>query len=351
MAHDHCEGYGCKIHKDTLKAIWQKASSLVADTTLIAAVPGGANLSYDRMVASTSSNCPHLVSTPAKFTGQFKCDSKCPMFSTYKLCAHTIASAEVNGKLKEFSQWLIRQKCAPNYSKLALHGIPKGAGEKGGVPKNNRKRKQMTTNKTVVDRLSLDNRSTHCSIQEQHMDGGSCFMPAATIESVKNTWISPPPSSTYHMPTYGSMQPNMMYGVVPPPQIPLPSPWPSSNFIQSSWDPPPSHVISPYPFTLKILTTRIQICQSCRIPFHSTSTEPPYDLVVARKECRPYRGQGGKSKTPLTPSNSHYHISIHCVRTAEPRFLPHELVIPDEVHEHLTDVHKGFIFASLGLRM
>ena len=69
---------GCKIHKDTLKAIWQKASSLVADTTLIAAVPGGANLSYDRMVASTSSNC---LSTPAKFTGQFKCDSKCPMFS------------------------------------------------------------------------------------------------------------------------------------------------------------------------------------------------------------------------------------------------------------------------------
>ena len=46
-----------------------------------------------------------------------------------------------------------------------------------------------------------------------------------------------------------------------------------------------------------------------------------------------------------------YHISIHCIRTAEPRFLPHELVIPDEVREHLTDVHKGFIFASLGLRM
>ena len=110
-------------------------------------------------------------------------------------------------------------------------------------------------------------------------------------------------------------------------------------------------MISPYPFTLKILTTHIQICQSCRIPFHSTSTEPPYDLVVAWKECRPYRGQGGESKTPSTPSISHYHISIHCIRTAEPRFLPHELVIPDEVREHLTDVHKGFIFTSLGLRM
>ena len=89
------------------------------------------------------------------------------------------------------------------------------------------------------------------------MDGGSCFMPATTIESVKNTWISPPSSSTYHMPTYGSMQPNMMYGVVPPPQISFSNSWPSSNFLQSSWNSPPSHVISPYLFTLKILTTRI----------------------------------------------------------------------------------------------
>jgi len=57
-----------------------------------------------------------LVTTPAKFSGQFKSDSKCPMCSTYKLCSHTIAVAEVTGKLKEFTQWLIKQKCAPNYS-------------------------------------------------------------------------------------------------------------------------------------------------------------------------------------------------------------------------------------------
>ena len=274
------------------------------------------------------------------------------MFSTYKLCAHTIASAEINGKLKEFTQWLIRQKCAPNYSKLALHGIPKGAGEKGGAPKNNRKRKQMTTNKTVVDRLSLDNRSTHCSIQEQHMDGGSCFMPAATIESVKDTWISPSPSSTYHVHAHiwiyaakhdvwcCTSSSNSIAKSMAIIQF-------FTKLMESTTIPCDFSI----PFYIKILTTRIQICQSCRIPFHSTSTEPPYDLVVARKECRPYREQGGESKTPSTPSNSHYHISIHCIRTAEPRFLPHELMIPDEVREHLTDVRKGFIFASLGLMM
>ena len=183
------------------------------------------------MVASTSSNCPHLVSTPTKFTGQFNCDSKCPMFSAYKLCAHTIASAEVNGKLKEFTQWLIRQKCAPNYKSWHYMGFLKVLVRRVVFQRILKSKSKSQVIKTVVDQLSLDNRSTHCSIQEQHMDGASCFMPAATIESVKNTWISSPPLSTYHMPTYGSMQPNMMYGVVPPPQIPLPSPWSPTNFL------------------------------------------------------------------------------------------------------------------------
>ena len=52
---------GCKIHEDTLKGIWQKASSLVANTSLVVAVPGNSSLTYNRMVASNSSNCPHLV--------------------------------------------------------------------------------------------------------------------------------------------------------------------------------------------------------------------------------------------------------------------------------------------------
>ena len=31
--------------------------------------------------------------------------------------------------------------------------------------------------------------------------------------------------------------------------------------------------------------------------------------------------------------------------------MSHELVIPEEVCEHLEDIHKGFIFASLGLEL
>ena len=119
---------------------------------------------------------------------------------------------------------------------------------------------------------------------------------------------------------------------------PLTYNWPR---LQSS----PSATISPYPFTLKVLSAGIQICQSCHILFHSSSTdhEAPFDLVMARKECRPFKAQGAST----VPSNSHYHVSMQCIRAAEPMFMPQQLVVPEDVNKHLTEVHKGFLFASL----
>ena len=106
----------------------------------------------------------------------------------------------------------------------------------------------------------------------------NCFMP-----------LAPPSSHYHHMSMYGNVRPTMTYGVMPSPTTPsMTSYWPGSP---SS----PTATISPYPLTLKVLTGRIQICQSCRISFHSTSTKPPFDLVVARKECQPYRVQGGET--------------------------------------------------------
>ncbi len=135
---------GSNIHEDTLRGIWTKARSLVSDQTLMAPVPG-CKSTYHRMVASKTGDCPHMVTTPAKFTGQFKCDGKCAMYATYKVCSHTVAAAEVGGKLSEFLQWLIKQQVSPNLTTLSMVGIPKGAGQKGGVPKNTRKRKRAST--------------------------------------------------------------------------------------------------------------------------------------------------------------------------------------------------------------
>ena len=79
------------------------------------------------------------------------------MYTTYKICARTVAAAEDAGELSSFVQWLIKQKaCSPNLTNLSMAGIPKGAGNKGGVPNRSRKRKRQTvrSNKAVVDRLN-----------------------------------------------------------------------------------------------------------------------------------------------------------------------------------------------------
>ena len=334
---------GCVIHEDTLRGIWEKAARLVADSTLIVPVPGtsNSNATLHRMVASSTNECPHLVTTPSKFTGQFKCDSKCVMFSTYKVCSHTIATAEVTGKLQQFIQWLVKQKCSPNYNNLAMHGIPKGAGEKGGTPKPTQKRKQGASGKakTCVDRLSMFPSNTEYHMEENSSICGEFIMPAASVASVHNTWIG---SNSTQYPQYTN--PSMFHYPVPVPMPLYTNTWPTVS-------PPASNsVISPYPFMLKVLTTRIRICQSCRITFDD-SREPPYDLVVSRKECRPYKSQGGQFKSPSAASNSHYHVNLHCIRAADPAFNPVALVIPDDVRTYLQDIHRGFLYATLGIHV
>ena len=73
----------------------------------------------------------------------------------------------------------------------------------------------------------------------------------------------------------------------------------------------------------------------------------PYVIVVARKECRPYKTADGNTKTPSNPSN--YHVSLLCIGAAEPTFIPQQLVIPDDVRLYLTETHKQFPFRAFGV--
>ena len=265
--------FGCVIHEDTLHGIWEKAARLVVDSTLIVPISGtsSSNATLHRMVASSTNECPHLVTTPTKFTGQFKCDSKCVMFSTYKVCSHKIATAEVTGNLHHFIQWLVKQKCSPNYNNLAMHGIPKGAGEKGGIPS--------------VDRLSMFPSNAEYHMKENSSICGEFVMPAAaSVASVHNTWIG---SNSAQYPQYTN--PSMFHYPVPVPMPLYTNAWPTVS-------PPASNsVISPYPFMLKVLTARIHICQSCRITFDD-SREPPYDLLHHEKNVGHIKFREGKLK-------------------------------------------------------
>ena len=104
------------------------------------------------MVASSTGNTPHLVTTLTNFTGQFTCDAQCPMYSTYKkLCSHTVAVAEINGKLAEFVNWISKKKCVPNLTNLSMIGISKGAGKKGGILKYTHKQKRVDSKSVKED--------------------------------------------------------------------------------------------------------------------------------------------------------------------------------------------------------
>ena len=59
-----------------------------------------------------------------------------------------MVAAEVNGELHLFLQWYKRNNPQPNITQLAMAGLPKGRGRKGGIPK--RKRLRVFTAADVV---------------------------------------------------------------------------------------------------------------------------------------------------------------------------------------------------------
>ena len=95
---------------------------------------GNDSSSRDRMVASTKGTTPHIVQKLKK--GGFKCDTQCPMYSSYKLCSHIVV-AEQQKLLEELVGIFGKSKAEPNLTSLVMTGMPKSSGKKPGakVPK------------------------------------------------------------------------------------------------------------------------------------------------------------------------------------------------------------------------
>ena len=119
----------------TLTSMWNKASQLLSTTNGITPAPGVD--SKARMVISHSQVAPHHVRSCSD--GRYLCDSNYPQWMSSQVCSHTLAVAEQNGELK-FLQWYVKLGQGPNLSSIALSGLPKGRGQKGGRPKRQRAR-------------------------------------------------------------------------------------------------------------------------------------------------------------------------------------------------------------------
>ena len=120
----------------TLTGMWNKAFDLLSTENVFTLAPGSDTKA--RMVVSRSQDIPHHIRSRAD--GQYLCDSNCPQWMSSQICSHTLAVVEQNSELLKFLDWYVRLSQGPDLSSLALSGLPKGRGQKGGKPKRQRSR-------------------------------------------------------------------------------------------------------------------------------------------------------------------------------------------------------------------
>ena len=134
---DECEI--TSVSRSTLRSIWSKAEQLIRSEGHIIKVPW---LSDDmaRLVKSSSSQQPHVVTRNPKRMNIFCCDKNCQMFKGFSICSHVVATAHVNGQLEMFLTE-INGICRPNFTAISSQGMPTGAADrKGGLCKRKRNR-------------------------------------------------------------------------------------------------------------------------------------------------------------------------------------------------------------------
>ena len=80
-------------------SLWEKASNLAKDETVIVQAPGD---DYAWMVRSSSSKRPHYVKVSKC---SFVCDDQCLSYKSMKVCSHTVAIAIKQESVENFVKW------------------------------------------------------------------------------------------------------------------------------------------------------------------------------------------------------------------------------------------------------
>ena len=334
--------------------MWTKASQLIAQTNSVTPAPG---LESSRMVSSFSNpRKPHLVTSYKN--GKVTCD--CQNCSVKHVCAHILATAETMGILENFIEWFKKENDQTNLWKLSRSsGVPKNPGSKPTSRK--RSRNVLPQVKTTSDKLcKLDSAPSNPSPSQTQ-----------PLPDNVNHWYPPFPSPhypyygmgrcpPYHYPSYfqysspSQHQPTSFHPATIHDQhnfepgtssfTPIPGPGSSSQpgtpttSLQQNRFQALDTVYKPsttaHLFTLKKMSARIKKCQGCKKQFHDTA---PSTLVVSRLECRPFVSPDGSVKVPKTPKNSHYHLHMECLSSADPSFQPHQLCLPTDMRLALSE--------------
>ena len=318
----------CTIDREVLDSIWEKAAYLVHSRGYITPIPGDAE-GKGRMVASSSMNPPHMITAGRKNDSVFLCDRTCPRYAAYKFCSHTIAVAEVNGCLKDFIKELQKAKITPNMTKLAYHGLKRGAGEKGGKAKPKRKRpSSLVSDLPVRDRLSQNIGSTSMATMVNHP-----VLPPA--KRTNKTGQQAAGSESLNLPQQNSLITTSIARCQQQQQLT------EAPILRSP---------SAQPYIFKVLTASIKVCAGCRLGYNNRS--PPFDVCLVHQETR-------SITNPLThlnmtvPVNAHYHASASCIRMKNPSFTGDLLIIPAHLKDKMcgSSTYKALILQEFGVNL
>lgn len=313
----------------TLSDMWVKAEKLVSTKNSITPAPGSCKKAH--MVLSYSATAPHLVQ--GKLDGQYVCDNNCPNWLASQVCSHTLACAECNGDLAIFLQWYVQCAENPNISTLAMSGLARGRGRKGGRAKRQRSRKEVPPVDNYTLRPAL--RSSSQNISAVSSGSGVINIAAASSAVV----VSPGLSQQLHQSTATPLPQLHHSTATPSPQLSVPS---SSALALGNVN----------PFYIKPLVGNIRICQGCGGSLRLSNGSipaPPFNIVVARMERRVYHDPSGAVKTPARPSACHYHFKLACIRAMEPNFIPTMLQIPVDFPGSVTTIHRQHLHKEFGL--
>ena len=397
-AQEHCGGLSISVEAavarlptvsiSTLACMWNKAAGLIRAGDHILNVPWLSNPKA-RLIKSSSSPQPHIVTTKPNSTCTYICDTNCPMFKGYSLCSHVVAAAEVNGDLSDFLD-AIKKQCTPNLTAIASNGFSSGSGRKGGIPK--RKRKSP---------ISIESRSVRQCLQSPNSDLASISKTvsfAPTTAGVLTTMATPAlpfsstiPTSSLLATAFSAVTPTLLQPATVSPVV-VTSSFPAATCTAAVLQPSTSPMYSssgsaqlpvnmfspvssanqsggqvivngtglnlnitgartlndkdtPKPFVLKLKAKNLRICQSCRKDYDGGNDT--LGLVVARPERRLVSNLATGIQFLGKESNSHYHAHRLCLLKADPTFSGKKLVVPPDVRGKLNPYQKLYLATCL----
>ena len=256
------------------------------------------------MVASEH-NEPHHVTY--KSSGQFVCSGICPLFSTYKICQHTVAAAEATQNLQKFCQWWKKQSHSPDLDSLAMSGLPKGvAGQKGGIARCSRRGRSRSNTSSAPTR-TYDRTSCVTGLPANatfNMNFG--YMPQSSVGDM-------PQSSVVSQSSVGYMPQSLvvsqsLVGYMPQSSVVSQSSvgyMPQSSVLSQSsvGYMPQSSVVSQLsvgylpqfpiytgirPYIFKFLTKQMCVCAGCRFGYCNDGKvpDPPYNICGSHEKTR-----------------------------------------------------------------